>query len=157
QAKQTGDGAFPSPQSVGQAIELAIIAVPPAAIMETVADCARAGVRGLVVLSPGFAEASAEGARVQAALTQAVRQSGMRRVGPNCLGVINTDPAIRLYATFATVSAPTGNVAMLVQSSGLGAVMLDYAEARDLGLASFVSVGNKADVSGNDLLSYWMD
>lgn len=149
-------GAHASVQAIGQPVELAVIGVDAEQVPATVADCAHAGVRALVVLSAGFGELTEEGGAAEKELASLVRRSGLRLVGPNCLGVVNTDPNVRLYATFAGGNPPEGNVAMLVQSSGLSAAMLDYAEAHGLGLSSFVSVGNKADVSGNDLLSYWM-
>ena len=149
--------AFPRVSAIGQPVNLAVIAVPAAGVEEVVNDCARAGVRAAVVISAGFGEVSAAGKAVERRLRETARGAGMRLVGPNCMGVLNTDPAVRLNATFSPVFPPAGNVAMLSQSGALGLAMLDYAEKLNVGLSSFVSVGNKADVSGNDLLSYWMD
>ncbi|HTE52575.1 MAG TPA: GNAT family N-acetyltransferase [Kofleriaceae bacterium] len=138
-------------------VDLAVIAVPAAAVPAVLEDCARAGVRGAVVISSGFAEATPEGRAAEHRLREIARGAGMRMVGPNCMGVLTTDPAVRLNATFSPVFPPAGNVSMLTQSGALGLAMLDYAEKLRIGIADFVSVGNKADVSGNDLLSYWQD
>lgn len=138
-------------------VDLAVIAVPAPHVEAALADCAAAGVRSAVVISAGFGEASAEGRAAQDRLRTMARQSGLRLVGPNCLGVMNSDPAVRLNATFAPEAPAPGNVGFLSQSGALGLVILDHAHALNLGLSSFVSVGNKADVSGNDLLAYWKD
>jgi acetyl coenzyme A synthetase (ADP forming)-like protein len=152
-----GLSAHPSVQAIGKPVDLGVIAVPAAAVEAAVADCAAAGARGVVVISAGFAEASAEGRAAQRRVRDLVRASGMRMVGPNCMGVLNTDPAVSLDATFAPTFPPAGNVAMLSQSGALGLAILDYARDLDIGLSTFVSVGNKADVSGNDLLAYWKE
>ena len=99
-------------------------------------DCAAAGVRGVVVISSGFAEVSAEGRAAQQRLTALVRGSGMRMVGPNCMGVLNTDPAVSLNATFAPTWPPAGNVGMLSQSGALGIAVLDQVRALDLGIST---------------------
>ena len=147
----------PSVRAVGAPIDLAVIAVPAPAVPAVVEECAAVGVRGVVVISSGFAEASAAGRDTQRRLVDLVRGSGMRMVGPNCMGVLNTDPAVALNATFAPHWPPVGNVGMLSQSGALGLAILDYARQLNIGMSTFVSVGNKADVSGNDLLSYWAD
>src|SRR5581483_10304157 len=90
-------------------------------------------------------------------LFEMVRKSGMRMVGPNCMGVLNTDPVVRLNATFAPQAPPTGNIGMYSQSGALGIAILDYMNSRGLGLSAFVSAGNRSDVSNNDLLAYWLD
>lgn len=146
---------YPNVSAVGQPIDLAVIAVPAPQVEAVVADCARAGVRGVVVISAGFAEASSEGRVAQQRLTALVRAAGMRMVGPNCMGVLNTDPAVSLNATFAPYWPPAGNVAMLTQSGALGLALLERCGALGIGISNFISVGNKADVSGNDLLAYW--
>src|SRR6185295_15104118 len=115
------------------------------------ADCARADVRGVVVISSGFAEVSADGQVVQKRVAQFVRDSGTRMVGPNCMGVLNTDPAVALNATFAPTWPPAGNIGMSSQSGALGLAILDYVRELNVGISTFVSVGNKADVSNNDL------
>src|SRR5262245_37885564 len=150
--------AFPSVSAVGAPVDLALIAVPAAAVEEVVADCASAGVRGVVVLSSGFAEASAAGREAEQRLRALVRASGMRLVGPNCMGLLNTAPEIALNATFTTpVLPPAGTIGMLSQSGALGLAMLDYVQSLHVGLSTFVSVGNRADVSSNDVLAYWAD
>jgi acetyl coenzyme A synthetase (ADP forming)-like protein len=148
---------FPRVAAIDGPIDLAIVAVPAAAVEEVISECSRAGVRGVVVISSGFAETSEQGRATQDRLRRLVRSSGMRMVGPNCMGVLNTDPQFSLNATFAPSWPPAGNVSVLSQSGALGLAMLDHAEELNIGIASFVSVGNKADVSGNDLLSYWAE
>jgi acetate---CoA ligase (ADP-forming) len=152
-----GRRAYPTLEAIGQPVDLVIVAVPAAAVEGVVDAAARTGARGIVVISAGFAEVSEEGAAVQRRLRDRVREYGFRLVGPNCMGVINTDPAVSLDATFAPTFPPPGNVGMLSQSGALGVAVLDYARALDIGVSTFVSVGNKADVSGNDLLAYWKD
>ncbi len=149
--------AYPSVSAIGAPIDLAIIAAPAAAVETAVIDCAQAGVRGIVVISAGFAESSEEGREAQRRLTELVRASGMRMVGPNCMGVLNTDPAVSLNGTFAPTWPPAGNIGMSSQSGALGLAILDYVHGRNIGISTFVSVGNKADVSSNDLLAYWAE
>ncbi|HWP66462.1 MAG TPA: GNAT family N-acetyltransferase [Candidatus Limnocylindria bacterium] len=141
--------------AIGEPIDLAVIAVPAAQVLDVAAECARAGVRALVVISAGFGEVSPKGLAMQRRLVDLARSAGMRLVGPNCLGVLNTDPSVRLNATFAPTWPPAGNVAMLSQSGALGLAILDRVRDLHIGISSFASVGNKADVSGNDLISYW--
>ena len=157
-AEINGLPAFPRVSAVGAPVDLALIAVPAAAVEEVVADCASAGVHGVVVISSGFAEASAAGREAEQRLRALVRASGMRLVGPNCMGLLNTDPEIALNATFTTpVLPPAGTIGMLSQSGALGLAMLDYVQTLHVGLSTFISVGNRADVSSNDLLAYWAD
>jgi len=146
---------FPSARDLPRPVDLAIIAVPRDAVLQVVDDCAAAGVRALVIITAGFAEVNDEGRALQARLLERARQSGMRLVGPNCMGLVNTDPDVRLNATFAPVYPPAGRVAMSSQSGALGLAILAVAHRLHLGVSTFVSVGNKADVSGNDLLQYW--
>jgi acyl-CoA synthetase (NDP forming)/RimJ/RimL family protein N-acetyltransferase len=138
-------------------VDLAVVAVPADAVPAAVDDCAAAGVHGLVVVSAGFAESGPAGAEAQAALLRAVRDRGMRLVGPNCLGVANTDPAVRLNATLAPLLPRAGRVGFFSQSAALGTALLAEADRRGLGLSTFVSAGNRADVSGNDVLQYWRE
>ncbi|MGW4944289.1 bifunctional acetate--CoA ligase family protein/GNAT family N-acetyltransferase [Actinoplanes sp. NPDC004185] len=138
-------------------VDLALIAVPPEGVADAVADAAAAGAGGLVVVSAGFAESGVEGALAQRALIDAAHAAGLRVVGPNCLGIANTDPAVRLNATLAPRLPAAGRVGFFSQSGALGVALLAEAERRGLGLSSFVSAGNRADVSGNDLLQYWQD
>ncbi|MEO8602629.1 MAG: acetate--CoA ligase family protein, partial [bacterium] len=150
-----GQTAYATVRAIGQPVDLALIAVPAAAVEAAVADCAAAGVRGVVVVSAGFAEAGAAGRERQQRLVETVRAAGMRLVGPNCFGVLNSDAAFSLNATIAPLRVAPGPVAMLSQSGALGFSVLARCARLGIGLSSFVSVGNKADVSGNDLLAYW--
>ncbi len=156
-ATVAGLPAYPSAVDAGIEIDLAVVAVAPEAAMDVVVDAATAGAHGLVVISAGFAEAGPVGAAVQRALVRAAHLFGMRVVGPNCLGVANTDPAVRLNATLAPVLPAPGRVGVFSQSGAFGVALLAEASRRGLGLSSFVSAGNRADVSGNDLLQYWQD
>ncbi|MFC0006302.1 bifunctional acetate--CoA ligase family protein/GNAT family N-acetyltransferase [Micromonospora siamensis] len=149
--------AYPSAADARVTVDLAVVAVAPDSVTEVVDDAARAGAHGLVVISAGFAEAGGEGAAAQRALVRAAHLAGMRVVGPNCLGVANTDPAVRLNATLAPVLPAPGRVGIFSQSGAFGVALLAEASRRGLGLSSFVSAGNRADVSGNDLLQYWQD
>jgi acetate---CoA ligase (ADP-forming) len=136
-------------------LDLAVVAVPADAVLDVARDCAAEGVRALVVVSAGFAEAGARGRERQRELMRICRAAGMRLVGPNCLGVMNTDPAVGLNASLGPVQAPPGRVAFMSQSGALGIAVIDAAKERGLGLSSFVSVGNKADLSGTDFLAFW--
>jgi len=147
--------AYPSVDDLPQPVDLAVIAVPAAEVLSVAEACGRKGVRALVVISSGFAETGPEGARRQEELVRICRSYGMRLVGPNCIGVINTDPAVRLNATFGPLPPLEGRVGFASQSGALGLAIIDYSRSLGLGLSSFVSMGNKADISGNDLLHYW--
>jgi acyl-CoA synthetase (NDP forming)/RimJ/RimL family protein N-acetyltransferase len=136
--------------------DLAVIAVPAAQVVDAVADCGRRGVRAAVVVSSGFGELGPTGRNQQDRLVGVARRYGMRLVGPNCLGLINTDPAVRLNATFAPLDVPAGGLALASQSGALGIAVLRAATGCGLGISQFVSTGNKADVSGNDLLIAWI-
>ncbi|MFI9642279.1 GNAT family N-acetyltransferase [Micromonospora sp. NPDC051925] len=149
--------AFPSAADAGVPVDLAVVAVPPDAAPGVVADAALAGAHGLVIISAGFAEAGPAGAAAQRALVRAAHAAGMRVVGPNCLGVANSDARVRLNATLAPVLPAPGRVGFFSQSGAFGVALLAEAQRRGLGLSSFVSAGNRADVSGNDLLQYWQD
>jgi acyl-CoA synthetase (NDP forming) len=135
--------------------DLAIVAVPAKQVGQVIADCAAARVRAAVIVSDGFAELGEEGTEAQAEILRTARAAGMRLIGPNCLGVVNTDPAIRLNATFANLSPLTGDVGVASQSGGVGLAMLDCLARDQIGISTFVSLGNKADVSGNDMLMFW--
>jgi acetate---CoA ligase (ADP-forming) len=136
-------------------VDLAVVTVPAAEVTTVAAQCAEKGVRALVVISAGFGEDGERGRARQADLLRICRSSGMRLIGPNCMGLLNTDPAVRLNATFAPHMPPAGRVAFSTQSGALGLAIIDYAASLGLGLSTFVSVGNKADISSNDLLNYW--
>jgi acetyl coenzyme A synthetase (ADP forming)-like protein len=144
--------------SIGDAprgVDLAILAVPPRLVLEAATQCAGAGVKALVVITAGFAEIGGEGRTLQAKLVETVRGHGMRMVGPNCMGLVNTAAEVRLNASFSPIVPPIGRVAFSSQSGALGMAILELAAERNVGLSSFVSVGNKADVSSNDFLEYW--
>ncbi len=144
-------------EDLPEGVDLAVIAVPVAGVLDAARACGARGVGALVVLSAGFAEVGEAGAAIQSDLLGVCRATGMRLVGPNCLGVISTSPEAPLNATFASDMPPRGTIGMLSQSGGLGIALLEQARELGIGLSSFVSVGNKADVSGNDLLRYWED
>ncbi len=147
--------AYASIAEVPGPVDLAVVAVPAKAVHEVVEQCGESHVGGLVVISAGFAESGPEGAAAERELVALARRYGMRLVGPNCMGVVNTDPSVSMNATFSPVAPVPGRIAFSSQSGGLGIAILNEATHRDLGVSSFVSVGNKADVSGNDLLRYW--
>jgi acetyl coenzyme A synthetase (ADP forming)-like protein len=138
-------------------VSLAVIAVPCDQVSGVVDDCVAKGVKALLIISAGFAETGAEGCEREAAILDKVRAAGIRLIGPNCMGIINTEPAVRLNATFSPVYPPHGRVALSTQSGALGLAILDYASRLNIGFSTFASIGNKADVSGNDLLQYWAD
>jgi acetyl coenzyme A synthetase (ADP forming)-like protein len=154
-AEIQGLPAFPSLSSLPAPVELAIIAVPPQAALDAIADCSSAGVRAVLVITAGFAEIGPEGSQRQHELVDRVRGAGMRMIGPNCLGLLSTDPAAPLNATFVPSSPAPGGIAMSSDSGGLGLALLSTARQMGLGIGAFVSVGNRADVSSNDLLEYW--
>jgi acyl-CoA synthetase (NDP forming) len=150
-----GMPAYRSVQQIPDSVDLAIVAVPAESVQEVVLDCAAKGVHGLVVISSGFAETGEEGRRRQRRLVGLARSYGLRLVGPNCLGVINTSPDVSLNASLAPDMPPRGRVGFFCQSGALGVAILETVARRGLGLSTFVSAGNRADVSGNDLLQYW--
>ena len=152
-----GVRAYKTVSDIPDPVELAVIAVPARYVIEVARDCAACGVKALVVVSAGFAEEGPEGKMCQDELVAICRDAGMRLVGPNCLGVLSTADAVRLNATFSRGMPPAGPLSLLSQSGALGLAAIDQAAERGLGLSSFVSAGNKADVSGNDVLEFWED
>ena len=147
--------AYRSVRDVPGPVDLAVVVVPAAAVIATAEECVEKGVRALVVISAGFGEVGEEGRERQRRLLGVCRRSGMRLIGPNCMGIMNTAPDVGLNATFAPTFPPHGGVGFLSQSGALGLAVIDLTAELGLGLSSFVSVGNKADISGNDLLDYW--
>ncbi len=137
--------------------DLAILCVPPKVVVPVVEEAGRLGVRAVCVITAGFAEAGGDGEALQDALMKTARGHGMRIVGPNCLGLANAAGSVRLNGTFSTIFPAPGRVSFSSQSGGMGLALIDHLERLGLGLGSFVSVGNKADISGNDLLLYWED
>ncbi len=146
---------YPSVADIPGSVDLAFIVVPGRFVSNVVQECAAKGVRGVVVISAGFSETGEAGAQMEAELLDIVRNSGMRMVGPNCMGLQNTDPSVSLDGQFGPIMPRAGNVSMSSQSGALGLAILDYATHLNIGISTFVSVGNKADVAGNDLLLFW--
>ncbi|MHB1508144.1 MAG: bifunctional acetate--CoA ligase family protein/GNAT family N-acetyltransferase [Acidimicrobiales bacterium] len=147
--------AYVTVSEIPEAVDLAVIAVPAAQVPSVVSQCGRSGVGGLVVISAGFAETGEAGRASEREILGMARWFGMRVIGPNCMGIVNTDPEISMNATFSPVAPVRGTLGFSSQSGGLGIAILNEATRRDLGVSSFVSIGNKVDVSGNDLLRYW--
>ena len=150
-----GVPAFPSIGDVPVKIDLAVIAVPKELVADVAEQCGRSGVRALIVITAGFKEVGAAGRERETALIDIAHRHAMRIVGPNCLGVITSEPGVNMNATFAPSMPPPGNVSFMSQSGAMGITILDYAAEFGIGIHDFVSVGNKADVSGNDLTEYW--
>jgi len=147
--------AYRSVGDIADPVDLAIVAVPAESVQEVVLDCAAKGVHGLVVISSGFAETGEEGRRRQRQLVGLARSYGLRLIGPNALGIINTDADVSLNASLSTLMPPRGRAGFFCQSGALGVAILEKVSRRGLGLSTFVSAGNRADVSGNDLLQFW--
>ncbi len=146
---------YPSVLAIPDEVDLAIVVVPARGVLDVVRECGRKGVKGLVVISAGFKETGAEGRAREQELLGLVREHGMRLIGPNCMGIFTTHPQVRLNATFAPVVPIEGDVAFMSQSGAMGVAILHAIARMNVGLSFFASVGNKADVSGNDLLTYW--
>jgi acyl-CoA synthetase (NDP forming)/RimJ/RimL family protein N-acetyltransferase len=138
-------------------VDLAIITLPAAEVAAAVEECGRKQVYGVVVISAGFSEIGPEGAALEAEVLRVARSWGIRLVGPNCLGLVNTDPAVHMTGTFVHVAPLPGRVALLSESGMVGAAIMARAREDGIGLSSFLALGNRADVSGNDLLQYWED
>ena len=150
-----GVRAFASVRDVADEVDLAVIAVPAAHVLEVARDCVAKRVAGMVVISAGFAEVGGAHASDERAIVELARHNGMRIIGPNCMGIINTHPDVRLNATFAPFTPAPGRVGFVSQSGGLGIELLARAGEYGLNVSTFVSMGNKADVSSNDLIQYW--
>jgi acetate---CoA ligase (ADP-forming) len=146
---------YRSVEDIPGKVDLAVITVPAPAVQEAVQECMNKGVNSLVIISAGFSESGDQGAQRQRKLVEQCRTAGIRIIGPNCMGILNTDPGIGLDATFAPQRPPAGNIAFASQSGALGLAIIEFAEELGLGVSSFVSLGNKADISGNDLLCFW--
>lgn len=148
---------YPSIMDVPSEVDLAILVVAAEKAQPLVEECAKKGVKGLVVITAGFSEMGGEGIKREKKLIHTARAYGMRVIGPNCLGILNTDPAVSMNATFAPVFPFHGKVALGTQSGALGGALLAYCYKIGLGLSNFVSIGNRADVSDNELLQYWAE
>lgn len=142
---------------IGEAVDLAIVAVPADRVPEVVADCGEHGVQGLVVLSAGYAESGTAGRERQRELVRQARSYGMRIIGPNSFGIINTSNAVRLNASLAPAAPVPGRIGLFTQSGAIGIALLSGLHHRGAGLSCFISSGNRADVSGNDFLQYWYE
>ena len=147
--------ALPNLAALPQQVDCAIVCVPKERVIDVAEECGVNGVKGLVVISAGFREIGGEGIERERQLMEIARRHGMRVLGPNCMGVINTDPQFSMNGTFAPLMPPGGKAAFVSQSGALGVNVLDYATELGIGIAQFVSVGNKPDVTGNDLLLQW--
>ncbi|GAB3280988.1 bifunctional acetate--CoA ligase family protein/GNAT family N-acetyltransferase [Parasphingorhabdus pacifica] len=150
-----GVRSYPSVLDIPDDVDLAVVAIPAAGVDEVLDACLVKGVKALVIVSSGFSEAGADGREIEHRMVRAARVHGMRVVGPNALGVVNTEPGYRLNATLAPRLPGRGRTGFFCQSGALGVAILATATERGLGLSTFVSAGNRADVSGNDLLQYW--
>jgi acetyl coenzyme A synthetase (ADP forming)-like protein len=142
---------------ISDEIDLAIIVVTRDKVLKAVEDCGKKKVKTIIIITAGFREIGHEGEEMEKQILSVVKEHGMRAIGPNCMGVINTDPEVRLNATFAGSLPLRGNVSFLSQSGALGVAIIDFARKIGIGLAKFVSIGNRIDISVNDLLEYWRD
>ena len=147
--------AYTSVRDIPGEVDLAVIASSAEAAVEAAADCAAKHVHGIVVISPGFAEAGAAGIELQRRLVEVCQRSGMRLIGPNCSGVLNTSEKVRLNASVIASLPAAGKIGFLSQSGSLGAAVIELARTQATGFSSFVSAGNNADISGSDLIQYW--
>ena len=136
-------------------VDLAIITVPAQFVLDAARDCGRSGVKGLVVITAGFSEVGGDGTKRQEELVGICHKYGMRMIGPNCMGILNTDIAVSMNASFAGATPTPGGAAFLSQSGALGEAILTDAKELGIGVSMFASVGNRADVSPSDLLEYW--
>ncbi|HSS75358.1 MAG TPA: acetate--CoA ligase family protein [Thermoanaerobaculia bacterium] len=148
---------YPTVAAIPDPVDLAVIMVPRGKVQGVVEECIAKGVKGLIVITAGFSETGKEGAAQERRLRETVRAAGVRMIGPNCMGVINTDPEVTLDATFSPTPARPGSIGFVSQSGALGVAILNVAQDIGVGLTQFVSMGNKADVSGNDLIEHWED
>jgi acyl-CoA synthetase (NDP forming) len=147
--------AYPSVMDIPGEVEMAVIAVPAKLVSKVAEECGKKGVRALIVISDGFKEIGPEGAAREEELADIIHRYGMRVVGPNCMGIINTADSIKMNATFSPVYPPAGNVAFMSQSGAMGLIILEQANNLNMGVSTFISAGNRIDVESNDLLEYW--
>jgi acetyl coenzyme A synthetase (ADP forming)-like protein len=147
--------AYRSVLNVPGDVDLAVIAVPSAQVLTVLDECGRKKVKGIIVISDGFREKGDEGAALERRLVETAFGYGMRVVGPNCMGIINTDPRVKLNATFSLINPEPGSISFISQSGALGLGILEYAQSLNIGFSSFVSVGNRSDVASTDLMQYW--
>ena len=146
---------FPNLSAIPDPVDLAIVVVPARTVPQIMEECGKKGVRGAVIISAGFKEVGEKGAQLESEVAAIAKKYGIRVVGPNCMGVINTDPDVRMNATFAITMPLDGSIGLMSQSGALCGTLLDYAKQEEIGFSKFVSMGNKMDVSANDLLETW--
>jgi len=149
--------AFPSVLDIPDAVDLSIIIVPSAQVPAAMEECAQKGIKAAIVITAGFKELGGAGVQIEQTVLKAARDHGIRLLGPNCLGIINTDPEVSLNGSFARLMPRAGNIALVSQSGAVGVAALEYAQGENIGLSKFVSVGNKADLNENDFLAYLKD
>ncbi len=149
--------AYPTVVDCPGDIDIAILVVPAEQVLSVVDECAKKSVAGLVIITAGFGESGPEGREREKKLREKILSYGMRVIGPNCLGILNNNPDVKLNATFSPVTPPAGKLSIGSQSGALGLALLDHAKSINLGISSFVSFGNRIDISTNDLLDYWED
>jgi len=150
----SGVRSYPSVQDLPESVDVAVVVVPAAMVPAVTEECGKKGVKGLIVISAGFKEVGQDGATLERQVASLAQKYSMRMVGPNCLGAINTDPKVRLNASFASQMPLEGSIAFASQSGALGEAVIDYAAGEGIGFSKFVSLGNKADVNENDVLEY---
>lgn len=148
---------YPSVLDIPDPVSLAFIIVPRDSVLQVVDECGEKGVKGVVVITAGFKEIGAQGARLETQLMNRLRAHGIRMIGPNCFGIVNTDLRYRVNGTFGKPTPRPGRIAFVSQSGALGETILTHAEELGIGFSMFASIGNKTDVSGNDVLAYWRD
>lgn len=149
--------AYPSILDVPDEVDLAVIIVPAERTLDVMKECGKKGVKGVIVITAGFKETGEKGARLEKRLHDIAKKNGISMIGPNCMGVINTNEKVKMNATFAPSLPLQGRISFMSQSGALGAAILDHADNIKVGFAKFVSLGNKTDVTGNDLLMAWED
>jgi len=149
------EAAYKSVLDCPDPVDLAFIVVPARFVVSTAKECAKKGVKAIVVISSGFSEIGGDGVRLQEELVRVCRESGMRLIGPNCMGIINTKTGVSLNGQFAPPRSIRGKLGFLSQSGALGYAIIDQVNRLGLGMSSFISVGNKADISSNDMIQYW--
>ena len=150
----SGVRSYSSVQELPESVDVAVVVVPASVVPSVTEDCGRKGVKGLIVISAGFKEIGQDGAALERQVVSLAQKYSMRMIGPNCLGVINTDPEVRLNASFASQMPLEGSISFASQSGALGEAVIDYAAGEGIGFSKFISVGNKADVNENDILEY---
>ncbi|MEW6388380.1 MAG: acetate--CoA ligase alpha subunit [Thermodesulfobacteriota bacterium] len=149
--------AYPTVLGIPEEVDLAVIVVPRDTVPQVLAECGQKGIKGVIIITAGFKELGGDGVAQEEEVRETARKFGVRLLGPNCLGIINTDPQVSLNASFAHLTPQPGNIALISQSGAVGVAALEYAHGEKIGLSKFVSVGNKADLNENDLLAYLQD